>query len=97
MPPPQFYGPKIGALYARDLELNDELTPMIYGGGQERGRRAGTENVPMVVGLGAACDLVCRNLQAYRGNMEATRNYLEEQLKVCAQTQAAQILHAVKS
>ncbi|SHI55830.1 cysteine desulfurase [Desulfatibacillum alkenivorans DSM 16219] len=48
------YAPKgIGLLYIRE---GVELEPMILGGGQESGRRAGTENVPMAVGLGTACE-----------------------------------------
>lgn len=46
----KFYGPRIGALYARD---QSKLQPMLFGGGQERGLRPGTENTPMIVGLGA--------------------------------------------
>ena len=60
------HGPKgIGALYARK---GIELAPLIHGGGQERGLRAGTENVPSVVGFGKACELAHRRLLA--GEME---------------------------
>jgi cysteine desulfurase len=52
----KFYGPKgVGALYIRD---GAELSPFVVGGGQERGRRSGTEAVHQVVGLGAAAGLV---------------------------------------
>ncbi|WP_258110575.1 cysteine desulfurase family protein [Alicyclobacillus sp. SP_1] len=51
----KFYGPKgIGALYIR---RGQSLRPLLAGGGQERGRRGGTENVPAIVGLGAAARL----------------------------------------
>jgi cysteine desulfurase len=51
----KFYGPKgVGALYVR---AGVQLEPLIHGGGHESGRRAGTENVLLDVGLGAACEL----------------------------------------
>ncbi len=52
----QFYGPKgIGALYIRE---GTRIVPLIYGGIQEGGRRAGTENVACIVGMGKAAQLV---------------------------------------
>jgi cysteine desulfurase len=51
----KLYGPKgVGALYVR---AGVRLEPLIHGGGHESGRRAGTENVLLDVGLGAACEL----------------------------------------
>jgi cysteine desulfurase len=51
----KFYGPKgVGALYVR---AGAQLEPLIHGGGHESGRRAGTENVLLNVGLGAACEV----------------------------------------
>lgn len=51
----QFYGPKgAGALYVRE---GLRIVPLIYGGIQESGRRAGTENVPAIVGMGKAAEL----------------------------------------
>jgi len=56
----QFYGPKgAGALF---IKKGTRLMPLIDGGIQERGRRAGTENVPAIVGLGVAADLAKENL-----------------------------------
>ncbi len=52
----KFYGPKgIGALFVRD---GVKLEPCLHGAGHEAGRRAGTESVPEIVGLGAACQLL---------------------------------------
>ena len=57
----QFYGPKgAGALYIR---RGLRITPLIDGGIQESGRRAGTENVPAIVGLGVAAELAAAELE----------------------------------
>jgi cysteine desulfurase len=57
----QFYGPKgAGALYVRQ---GLRIVPLIYGGIQETGRRAGTENVPAIVGMGKAAELAKKELQ----------------------------------
>jgi cysteine desulfurase len=56
----KFHGPKgVGALYVRK---GTKLHPLVRGGRQERGRRAGTENVPGIVGLGAAAALASARL-----------------------------------
>jgi cysteine desulfurase len=60
----KMYAPKgIGALYVRP---GTSLDPLIHGAEHERGLRAGTENVPYIVGLGAACALAARRLNAGR-------------------------------
>jgi cysteine desulfurase NifS len=57
----KFYGPKgVGALYVRK---GVELQPLVHGGGQEGGLRAGTENVPAIVGMGKAAELATRRVQ----------------------------------
>ncbi len=72
----KIYAPKgIGALYSKK-----ELTPQIFchGAGQERGLRAGTENVLGIVGLGMACEIAGRDLKAHTARLRAMRDRLEE-------------------
>ncbi|XP_039084456.1 selenocysteine lyase isoform X2 [Hyaena hyaena] len=76
----KFYGPRIGALYVRGLGELTPLYPMLFGGGQERNFRPGTENTPMIAGLGKAAELVTKNGEAYEAHMREVRDYLEERL-----------------
>lgn len=77
----KFYGPRIGALYVRGLGERTPLYPMLFGGGQERNFRPGTENTPMIAGLGKAAELVTKNCEAYEAHMRDVRDYLEERLE----------------
>ncbi len=70
----KFHGPKgVGALYCRK---GIKLPSYIMGGAQEKGRRAGTENVAGIVGLGAAIKLACDNLSENAAKMAILRDRL---------------------
>ncbi len=72
----KFHGPKgVGALYVR---RGIRLPSFIMGGGQEKGRRAGTENTAGIVGLGAAAELSCVHMAENAERMTALRNRLME-------------------
>ncbi len=74
----KFHGPKgIGALYARE---GIRLTNLIEGGSQERGRRAGTENVPAIMGMAAALEEACRDMDIHSKKLTDLRNRLIEGL-----------------
>uniref|UniRef100_A0A8C2U1V2 Selenocysteine lyase n=1 Tax=Coturnix japonica TaxID=93934 RepID=A0A8C2U1V2_COTJA len=77
----KFYGPRIGSLYVRGPGTTTPLHPMFFGGGQERNFRPGTENTPMIAGLGKAAELVSRNWEAYEAHMRDVRDYLEARLE----------------
>eukprot|EP00057_Strongylocentrotus_purpuratus_P012042 XP_011666516.1 PREDICTED: selenocysteine lyase-like [Strongylocentrotus purpuratus] len=81
----KFYAPRIGALYVRGGGVTSErgvpLHPMLFGGGQERNLRPGTENTAMIAGLGKAAELVTENIEQYDSKMRKVRDYLEELLK----------------
>ncbi len=70
----KLYGPKgVGILYIRE---NVRLRPLIHGGAQERGRRAGTLNVPGIVGFGKAAALAGETMQERAAKETALRDYL---------------------
>jgi cysteine desulfurase NifS/selenium donor protein len=74
----KIYAPKgVGALYIRD-GVNPEK--LIHGADHEMKRRAGTENVIEIVGLGEACEIIGESLDRHSEHMEAMRNKLEEAL-----------------
>ncbi|XP_068176228.1 selenocysteine lyase isoform X2 [Antennarius striatus] len=77
----KFYAPRIGALYVNRPGTRTPLYPMLFGGGQERNFRPGTENTPMIAGLGKAAELVTLNLSDYENHMQGIKLYLEERLQ----------------
>ena len=75
----KFHGPKgVGLLYVR---RGCELLSLINGGGQEKGRRAGTENLAGIVGMAAAMKDAAENLAEKSRNLTAKRNYIISELK----------------
>lgn len=74
----KLHGPKgIGLLYVRE---GTTLAPLITGGGQEMGRRSGTENVPAIVGLAAAVRIATENMRTTSARTSALRDRLETQI-----------------
>jgi cysteine desulfurase len=72
----KFHGPKgVGALY---ISRQTRFSPLIAGGGQENGRRGGTENVASIVGLGKAAELACKYLAEGKGNVRSMRDRFEK-------------------
>ena len=68
-----------GPLGAGALVLNKrvDIQPLLYGGGQEKGLRSGTENIAAIVGFGAACELANQSLNHFVSHTESLRNLLE--------------------
>ena len=74
----KFHGPKgAGALYVRQ---GGKLTPFITGGAQECGKRAATENVPGIVGLGKAIELAAENIPERQKKLSELRDYYIEKV-----------------
>jgi cysteine desulfurase len=75
----KLYGPKgMGALYIR---RGTSIDPLIHGGGQERGMRAGTENVASMVGLGAAAAIAAEGLPREEARLRSLRDRLHRLLQ----------------
>lgn len=75
----KLYGPKgIGALY---VKKGTELEPLLYGGGQERGKRPGTENVPLAVGFARAVDLALAEMSTEMQRLALLRQSLESRIR----------------
>ncbi len=73
---PSIYSKLILVVFGRRFSLS----PFMLGGHQEKGRRAGTENVPGIVGLGKACELAAKNIEAENSKVKSLRDKLENTL-----------------
>jgi cysteine desulfurase len=74
----KFHAPKgVGALYVRK---GTRLRPLFFGGAHERNRRAGTENIPQIVGLGAAAELAESGLEERARSIGELRDYFEHEV-----------------
>lgn len=74
----KIHGPKgVGALY---IKKGVRITPLIHGGGQERGIRSGTENIPGIVGFGKACEIANSNLEENYERLVKTRDEIIEKV-----------------
>ena len=75
----KIYGPKgVGALYVRRQNPRVRLTPVIHGGGHERGFRSGTLNVPGIVGFGKACEIAKELMAEESSRMLKLRDRLQK-------------------
>jgi cysteine desulfurase len=73
----KMYGPKgVGALYVRSSKPRVKLSPIIDGGGHERGMRSGTLNVPGIVGLGKACEIAQKEMASEAQRLTTLRERL---------------------
>ncbi len=85
----KIYGPKgAGFLYVRRRKPRVRLTPIIDGGGHERGMRSGTLNVTGIVGLGKACEICNQEMEAETKRLSSLRDRLENGI-------VSQLEHAV--
>src|SRR5438034_1775099 len=74
----KFHGPKgVGALY---VNRRTRFSPLIAGGGQENGRRGGTENVASIVGLGKAAEIALKYLRENKCNIRSMRDRFEKSM-----------------
>jgi cysteine desulfurase len=74
----KLYGPKgVGALF---MKQGKDLMPLIHGGGQEKGKRSGTENTILAVGLGAACRVAGNRIEEDEAHMKGLRDRFQSLL-----------------
>lgn len=77
----KLYAPKgVGALFVRQTPPRVHLAPYLVGGGQEKGLRGGTHNVPGIVGLGAACEVAMRLMPEESARLTRLRDHMISRL-----------------
>jgi cysteine desulfurase len=77
----KMYGPKgVGALYVRRKNPRVQVSPIIDGGGHERGMRSGTLNVPGIVGLGKACAICHEEMSEETKRLSGLRDRLKDKI-----------------
>ena len=77
----KMYGPKgVGALYVRRKNPRVQISPIIDGGGHERGMRSGTLNVPGIIGLGKACAIATEGMPKEACHLAGLRNRLKDKI-----------------
>ena len=75
----KFHGPKgVGAVYVKNIE---KLKPLLLGGGQQKDKRSGTENVSGIVGMAVASTISINNLDKNYQDVLSYRNYIREQIE----------------
>lgn len=75
----KIHGPKgIGFLYIKE---GTKIQPIIFGGGQQKGMRSGTENVPGIVGLACACEKMIKNDYENAQRIREVKEYFQERIK----------------
>ncbi len=74
----KLYGPKgVGVLFIRGRDPHVQMAPLFYGGGHERGLRSGTLAVPLIVGLGKACQIAQEKMASEESHLQKLRDKLQ--------------------
>ena len=77
----KMYAPKgIGALYVKHRDKRVQLTPLVFGGGHEKGLRSGTLNVPGIIGLAKACEIAFEEMEQIEAFLKGLVSRLEQEL-----------------
>jgi len=77
----KIYGPRgVGALFMRRKGVKVNISPILFGGGQERGFRPGTANLPGIIGFGKACELFQENQKEIYQHIKTLRDHLQNKI-----------------